>query len=101
MENAAEQTSKKSWWKEKIRKILLWVPLLIWKFVTRLYYRIQFYLIQKWRVKDFAFINYWVLGILIAVLGILYVLLNKAPFYLLLFQAFTELAYLLKICFGQ
>jgi hypothetical protein len=71
--------------------VLLWLPLFIWKWAQYLYYRTGYLLYHKWRIKEFIFINYWVMAFLAVILITLYALLHRGPVYLALPALSTEL----------
>ena len=59
--------------------VLLWLPLIVWNWTRRMFYRTGYFLHHKWRIKEFFFIDYWVITILAVTVIALYTFLHRGP----------------------
>jgi len=67
--------------KKRIWRILLWLPLTVWRYGRIFYRQLRYNVRFKWRLKEFIFINYWVLLVLLVLVAVLYGLLHKGTVY--------------------
>lgn len=59
--------------------------------ITYAYYRTAYIIKYEWRLKEFAFINYWLLGSLFIFIASFYLFLNHGEFYVTIPDLTTEL----------
>lgn len=86
-----QPTPKKKPERKLIWRILLLLPLTGWRYGRIGYRQIRYNVRFKWRLKEFIFINYWVLLLLLLAVVGMYFLLHKGPLYLAIPSLATEL----------